>query len=49
MFQTSQAIDGECPPYSAWEQVAGYFDGDGNVGLELVERVLRLKLRFVDT
>jgi hypothetical protein len=35
--------------YSSWKQVSGYFDGDGNVGLEVVKRVLRIKLRFVDT
>lgn len=35
--------------YRSWEQVAGYFDGDGNVGVEVVLRVLRIKLRFVDT
>jgi hypothetical protein len=35
--------------YSSWEQIAGYFDGDGNVGLEVVDRVLRFKIRFVDT
>ena len=23
------------PAYSSWKQVAGYFDGDGNVGLEV--------------
>jgi len=39
----------ENPPYSSWRQVAGYFDGDGNVGLEVVKRVLRFKLRYVDT
>jgi hypothetical protein len=37
------------PTYSSWEQVAGYFDGDGNVGLDVVKRVLRFKIRFVDT
>lgn len=37
------------PRYSSWEQIAGYFDGDGNVGVEVVKRVLRLKIRFVDT
>ena len=35
--------------YSSWRQVAGYFDGDGNVGLEIVKRVLHFRLRFVDT
>lgn len=35
--------------YSSWRQVSGYFDWDGNVGLEVVKRVLRFKLRFVDT
>ena len=29
--------------------MSGYFDGDGNVGLEVVKRVLRIKIRFVDT
>ncbi len=35
--------------YSSWRQVAGYFDGDGNVGLEVVRHVIRLRIRFVDT
>jgi len=35
--------------YSSWRQVSGYFDGDGNVGLEAVKRILRIRLRFVDT
>ena len=35
--------------YDSWEQVGGYFDGDGNVGLEVVKYVLRFKLRFSDT
>ena len=35
--------------YRRWEQIGGYFDGDGNVGLEVVKRVLRFKIRFVDT
>jgi len=35
--------------YSSWRQVSGYFDGDGNVGIEVVKRILRIKLRFVDT
>lgn len=35
--------------YSSWKEVAGYFDGDGNVGLEVVTRVLRFRIRFVDT
>jgi hypothetical protein len=35
--------------YRTWEQVAGYFDGDGNVGLEIIKRVIHLRLRFVDT
>jgi len=35
--------------YSSWKQVAGYFDGDGNVGIEVVKRILRIRLRFVDT
>ena len=37
------------PRYRSWEQVGGYFDGDGNVGLEIIKRVLRLRIRFVDT
>jgi hypothetical protein len=37
------------PRYRSWEQVGGYFDGDGNVGLEIVKRVLHLRIRFVDT
>ena len=35
--------------YTTWEQVGGYFDGDGNVGLEVVRYVLRFRLRFSDT
>jgi len=35
--------------YTSWEQVAGYFDGDGNVGVEVVKYILRFKLRFSDT
>ena len=35
--------------YTSWEQVAGYFDGDGNVGVEVVKYVLKFKLRFSDT
>jgi hypothetical protein len=35
--------------YRSWKQVAGYFDGDGNVGVEVVKYVLRFKLRFSDT
>jgi hypothetical protein len=35
--------------YESWEQVAGYFDGDGNVGVEVVKYVLRFRLRFSDT
>ena len=38
-----------CGGYTSWRQVAGYFDGDGNVGLEIVKRVLHFRLRFVDT
>ncbi|MDE1853432.1 MAG: hypothetical protein KGI38_06765 [Thaumarchaeota archaeon] len=37
----------EC--YESWEQISGYFDGDGNVGVEVVKYVLRFKLRFSDT
>ena len=36
------------PSYQSWRQVGSYFDGDGNVGLELVRYVLRLRIRFVD-
>ena len=35
--------------YRSWNQVGGYFDGDGNVGLEAVKYILRFKLRFSDT
>lgn len=35
--------------YTTWGQVGGYFDGDGNVSLEIVKRVLQLRIRFVDT
>jgi len=35
--------------YSSWKEVTGYFDGDGNVGLQVVKRVLRFRIRFVDT
>ena len=34
--------------YQSWQQTAGYFDGDGNVGIEVVKYVLRIKLRFCD-
>jgi hypothetical protein len=34
--------------YATWNQIGGYFDGDGNVGLEVVKYVLRFKLRFSD-
>jgi hypothetical protein len=35
--------------YSSWRQVSGYFDGDGNLGVEVVRYVLRMKIRFTDT
>jgi len=35
--------------YDSWEQVSGYFDGDGNVGVEVVRYILKFKLRFSDT
>ncbi len=35
--------------YETWQQLGGYFDGDGNVGVEVVKYVLRFKLRFSDT
>jgi len=39
----------ESKQYPSWEQVSGYFDGDGNVGVEVVKYVLKFKLRFSDT
>jgi hypothetical protein len=42
-------VEQEPAPYDSWRQVGGYFDGDGNVGLEVVKRVLRFKVRFADT
>ena len=35
--------------YQSWRQLAGYFDGDGNVGLSVVKYVLRFRIRFSDT
>jgi len=35
--------------YRTWEQVGGYFDGDGNVGVEVVRYILRFRIRFSDT
>ena len=35
--------------YQSWRQLAGYFDGDGNVGLSVVKYVLRFRMRFSDT
>lgn len=35
--------------YISWKQVSGYFDGDGNVGVEVVRYILKFKLRFSDT
>jgi hypothetical protein len=35
--------------YFSWKQISGYFDGDGNVGVEVVRYVLKFKLRFSDT
>ena len=46
---SAYTVDSAAPAYSSWKQIAGYFDGDGNVGLEVVKRVLRFKIRFVDT
>jgi len=37
------------PAYHSWRQVSGYFDGDGNLGVEAVKNVLRLRIRFIDT
>ena len=48
MSRTLSTEPGYCT-YSSWKQVAGYFDGDGNVGLEVSKRILRFKIRFVDT
>jgi hypothetical protein len=39
----------EAGQYTTWQQLSGYFDGDGNVGLEVVRYVLRFRLRFSDT
>jgi hypothetical protein len=50
--ESTGASEASGPPsdgYRSWEQIAGYFDGDGNVGIEVVLRVLRIRLRFVDT
>jgi hypothetical protein len=35
--------------YESWQQIGGYFDGDGNVGVEVVKFTLRFRLRFSDT
>ncbi len=35
--------------YDSWEQVSGYFDGDGSVSVEVSQNVLRFRIRFVDT
>ena len=45
----AEAVGFGSEQYTSWEQVAGYFDGDGNVGIEVARRILRIKLRFVDT
>lgn len=39
----------DSPRYSSWAQVAGYFDGDGNVRMEVLTYVLRFGVRLVDT
>jgi hypothetical protein len=49
LFEWTIVSVGLEPRYRSWEQVGGYFDGDGNVGLEIRNRVLHLRLRFVDT
>src|SRR5271157_765829 len=41
--------DPEGPVYNSWEQVSGYFDGDGNVRVEIGTYVLRVGIRFADT
>ena len=48
-LQTTDAEHDEQNGYSSWQQVSGYFDGDGNVGIEFAKRILRIKIRFVDT
>jgi hypothetical protein len=47
--ERAPAVGEKVVPYSSWRQTTGYFDGDGNVGVEVVRWVLRFKLRFVDT
>jgi hypothetical protein len=42
-------VAGKIEQYDTWQQVGGYFDGDGNVGLEVVKYVLRFRIRFSDT
>ena len=43
------ALDSSPTEYESWEQVAGYFDGDGNVRIDVGAFVLRLGVRFADT
>jgi hypothetical protein len=40
---------GKAAEYTTWEQVSGYFDGDGNVRVDVRKFVLRLGVRFSDT
>jgi LAGLIDADG-like domain len=54
VFQGVRSIDSTETPadgleYQTWEQVAGYFDGDGNVRVDLRKFVLRIGVRFSDT
>ena len=32
--------------HETWQRLAGFFEGNGNVGLEVTRHVLRFKLRF---
>ena len=45
MLSVEPGIDDSTKPV----KVSGYFDGHGNVGLEVVEHVIRLRQRFSDT
>lgn len=48
--QIGLMVDGRfLPSYNTWEQMAGYFDGDGNVRAEVRTFVLRVGIRFSDT
>jgi hypothetical protein len=47
--KSGDVCEAEYERYETWQQLGGYFDGDGNVGVEVVKYVLRFKLRFSDT